>query len=725
MLAKYILLELMIGAMLLGFIGAYKKRLFDRIVLFASIPVAFFGSIIFTKSALFDEIVQKVMEMTGLTGADPETASSVVETLIPSVGVALVRPFIVTVLFWVSLFVLRILLGITLFFIHTFTGARRRAKKAKKNGVKKPLWNKIGTGVTGALSGFVIVMLSTLPLVYVNNLTEPAVNAALEEQYKGTYVNELASTISENAIPLGEDSIITKIQNRTGMRTVINKSLEAMTDVTVKSESGTEVTFNLMHAIGVLGAESVRVTAVYEKTCDANSTLKDIAPVADVLARLAKDDNFITAGTQLFSYVSPMIFGTDDIAYNVSDVNVLKADATAVSELIKLLSTDLAEVKLDEENLLPELLAYLENEDSSKKFVKAIAISDAYNENFPTLMEYALVLICDQMDLSEDKSEDYTSFVRDMNTALDDKAVAPYDPSAAEKFIIYCVDNDITVSSYAISNPDRYSEYDIAYINYVNFIQKKNAAEKVYSDYLLNKAGKVSFFVANGGSIYSYDSETDKWSLFDGEISELCSVSYAAQLLANRANAFIKTNPEYVMSEDDVGNFARELIDILRAKDSPNETELATLEALAALCGVDDYNPTDTVYRTDIMNALNKDAELDEEHNENFAVSLSIMAGVYASLTEESDEASIDTIMDNFDDIGRLLDSMKKMESTKDIPDKMLTAIMRNKNYGQYFESEGVQLLIQNVKDGTSTYEQLFTTVQAIYGLANSIGGKL
>ncbi len=730
MVIQYILLEILIGAMLLGFIGAYKKRLRDRIVLLLTVPLAFIGAIFLTTGPLFDLLSDLLTDFLQSNGGG--TFSGAILNLTLGVGAAAVRPIVATVLFWVLLFLLRIIIGMLLAILHLITGEHRKTKKAKRNKVPKPLWNKIGTGAVGAFSGFLIVMLSMLPLVYVNNLAEPAVNAALSEENEGTYVNSLAKTVSENNLLLTEDTMFGKIQTITGMRTLTNKALDSLTDAKVSFENEKEIEFNFTEVVSTIGETGVRAMAAYEQSCKATGTLQNFAPMATLFQKLSENDAIVNVTYYLYDEMKVTIFGTEEPPYTVDSPDDLRSDLSAAAALVNLLATDMANVSADTEDLLPELLTYLEDEPSAQNLVNVLAISSFYKKNFPVIMEFALGAISDQIDLPENKAEDHANFLTDMSAALSDKATGTYDPTGVDYFIKYCAENNVDVSEFKLSATGN-TTLDHAYLSYLEFIVRKNSIETVFINYMLDSeklsvtdpesglslAQKtLSYYVGSDKTVYVCDSQGD-WSIFNGSISELRKSSYAAQLLANRVNTEMTYNEDAAIDQERARAMASDAI--ANIYDRNSEIGKITAALLNSIADVSNYDPSGAVYREDIINSLNKEAELDEAHNNSFGTSITIMAELYGALTEEADEASIETVTNNFKLIGRLLDSMKNMESTKDIPDKMLHAIMNNKNYKSFFSSNTVQSLLKNVEEGKSTYEELFGMIQSLYGTATEL----
>lgn len=712
---EYILLEILLGAMLLGFIGAYRKRLFDRVALFLTIPVAFAGAIYVARNIINDSTVDKISDLIGLNGI--EGVSDTFGNTVLTVAEAAAAPIIATLVFWILLLLLRIVAGIVLSIIHLITGAHRRDKEARRNKRKRPLWSRLGAGIVGALSGFVIVMLSMIPLMYINNMIEPAVEIALEDENDGTYANELAGALKENAMPLAEGTVFSKIQTITGMRKLTNSALDTLTDVEIKSDDGKSIRFNFTDFVALFAKEGVDASIVYENSCKSTGTAKDLSPVSSMLLRLAESDEFMNAAAALYSDIK-LAFPDMSIPYDIDSADTLRSDITAAAELVKIISSDLASVSMDTEDLLPAILEYLESEESSKKVVNAVATSNLYKTKFPVLMEYALKLLCEQIDISENKSADYEKFIASLTDALNDKSIGAYDKDGAEFFIKYCAENGIKPSDYAIADESNKTETDKAYIAYVDFITRKNKVEAVFVNYRIDDGKKATYFVSSTAQVYVFDKSAGIWSLHDGK-TELRDSSYAAQLLSDEINAMMSSDPELAVTGDIIKGIIPALSDFITKTDI--SVAEGTSKILSAVYSEDGYEPTDSVFKEDIINSLNKDFEHDKKHNDSFATALSIMAQVYGDLTAESDEASTDTVIDSFDDIGRLLDCMKSMESTKDVPDKMLLAITRNESFSDVFSTNAANEALENLRTGASTYEEFFTTIQGIYGIINEI----
>ncbi len=737
MIISYLLLELLLGAVLLGFIAAYKKRLIDRIVLLATVPLAFIAAIIVTKFAFtipaLSEIIATALDSIGMN----EELKALVGMFCP-----IAFPIIATVVFWLLLVLFRILAGIVLSIVHSASGCKAREREAKaaykeakregrdaneedaENSIfkryKKPLWHKLTTGAVGAVSGFLIIMLSMLPVVYISDIAEPAVEKALAAESDGTYASELAKTVDENFLIISEKTVFGKIQKYTGMRAVTSAAVTSLTDAEVELENGKTAELNLAEVLATLADNGVSAMVTYERICASGATLKSMAPISNILLLLSENDSVVNFGFVVFDSAKEYIMdgeGSQKFEYDVDSAESLRKDLAAAAGLVDIVSTDLGDLSFDSSTLLNDILAYLEDEESANKLVNTIGEASAFKTNFPKLMEYALGMIADQLDLPEDKADDYEMFIADMTEALNNKTFGTYDEEKVEYFITYSSEHGLNVETYTVANRDEPTELDVAYLNYVEFIGRKNDIEAAFTDKLLDGAKKLSYYIATDGRIYIYSKDAKTWQSYtDGDLK---ASSLAATLLANEVNKLMIEDAQIVIDFAGTKELARDAKSLIGNANSDIQSSTALL--LDAILDADDYSPDGAVYRESIVNALNRDATIDKKHNDSFAASLTVMAKLYVSLTEESSEASIDTIMDNFHLVGRLLDSLKAMESTSAVPEIMLDAIMQNKNYGKFFSADAVQKTLENIKDGKSTYEELFTTVQGVYGLASGI----
>lgn len=750
MLIQYVLLELLIGAVILGFIGAFRKRFIDRIILFISVPVSYLTAILLAKSELSTTLSDLALEYIPIPDTVPETAIDGIETL----AVCFARPILVTVVFWVLLFLFRIIIGFVMLIVHTATGRRRQEKEEKralkewkrqrrgqkdkkaageKPKVGKPVWQGMLVGLIGAASGFVIFMLSLLPLGLLNNIAAPALEAALEEDMEGTYANEVAATANENFIPFREDGIFSKIRTYSGMAFITDATIASLTDAKITVSDDKEVEFNCIELLNTVTAAGVKATKIYETTLDGEFTFSDFKGAGDVVLVIAESEPILEIGAQMLTLIEEMPYSEDAPIperlmaivvneYRTLDASALKRDLVAVATLVDLISEDFGDVSYDDENLVPELLEYLKDEKSTEKLVSTLAKTTVYGTAVPMLMETGIDLICEFMGLSEDRADDYRRMLDDVCADVNDNSNGEYDETLIETFIEHCVTTGSKVSDYGIANVNEMTELDHAYRSYIRFFGKMSRLEKTFENYHLdNEAGLCCFLSRDGVTVYYYVEVVDMWIKYDPEsteplIPELEDIdiepsdaALAATLLINATNSLTNV-PDAALTSGEIADIARLLV--LSIGD--NEQFSGAAKILTTLYDESAFTPT-SVYRCDIMAALNKDAIFTKEHDEQLASTITLLANLYSKFTEDGSEPSLEVVMENFTDVGVLLDSFANLSSTKNIPYQMLMVIKLNKDYRYLFAVPEVNEMFTALGKGEASYEDLFKKVKEVY----------
>ena len=724
---ELIFIELLLGAMLLGFIGAYKKRILDRAILFATIPLAFVISL-YACDFLGEMIGEFITEE--LVTGDMQGA---VVSLLGALIVALSSPFAQSIMFVLLLIGLRIVVGIALFVIHTVLGTKRREKKAKKAGKKKPLYNKVTTGVIGALSGYLICMLAFMPFAYINELTEPALATAKSKELEGTYVNELACELDKITMPFSDGSLSSGLATATGMRAIHRSSIRSLTDTEITLSDGTVQEFNALDFVNSISQNGVRLISIYEHSCKEGATLGDIRAVGDVIVDLADSELLMSLLADTLAKIEPGELPEDATfidkltnfvtsEYTSGDAQILRGEISAVASLIDLLANDIGEVSLTEDELLTELLAYMGKEGSAERVIDAISSSRIYQGGFPLFLEFGLELVCEQMNLSEDKEHDYERYLADMQAAFNDKTIKTYSELKVDSFINNCAENNIAV---------RDAEQQEGYTAYVQFFARMELIKQVFTSYGVSDTEYLwySYVTAEGELYYYFGNDfagsgfEGRWvkdiPVFRGIIEEAIGlsltpdpVSIAASKITHKVNEsdfYGNTISKAVISE-----MAAEAAQSLEGVDG---TESAR-EILLSLVSIDYYNVPEA-FRKDILLSLDMNAELEKEV---IAENISVISKLYQDFTHESDYASFNTIMRHFGDIGAMLDSFKNMDTTKNTSERMLDVIIRDKNYGRYFRMEPIKGMIDRVRTGEITYEQLFDAVGAKYSELAGLG---
>jgi hypothetical protein len=336
------------------------------------------------------------------------------------------------------------------------------------------------------------------------------------------------------------------------------------------------------------------------------------------------------------------------------------------------------------------------------------------------LMEYGIGFLCDILDLSRDNEEHYGKFLDSLYEAANKRDEGEFDILDVSQFIAYAAESGIKPSEYVTS--EEYTALDIAYISYKRYIDRSMAFESVFTGFGLDDPLADSVFYTENGVTYIYKAEEDLWYRYS-DVSGTKSSSLASQLLAVRTADVIAGNLEYTITVEDIKTYAEEISDSLDQDAAVIYSAFRTEQAktiLSAIISADSFEPENAIYVSDVVAGLKKGIGFDESANKNFGI---IIASAFDFLDKIMGESVVDlnTIMDNFHLVGRLLDCLQNMEKTEQIPAALLKAITQHKEYGKYFLSDSIEELTQNVANGTSTYEELFVSVRALYGIINQI----
>ena len=284
--------------------------------------------------------------------------------------------------------------------------------------------------------------------------------------------------------------------------------------------------------------------------------------------------------------------------------------------------------------------------------------------------------------------------------------------------------HSMTESDYSMENPTSPTELDTAYISYTRYFVRLEHIAEVFTDFSLAKKDTVVFYVMQGDNDYRGQLLMKKngvWAVCTDE-DEINHASFLASYLLNGSNEHFIENVNYNIKDAEITAYAEALLLNLTTKNyGLSATLLADTRALAnALKDPTAFAPADKIYRADIKAAVRTDVVMDDSDDRAFAKMLSTAAGFAAQLSD----GSVDTtalILSNFGTVGRLLDAMHAFKMTSEVPDLVLLATTQSAAFGDYLAADSIRTLIDSVKDGTSTYEALFTSVQSFYNMINQL----
>ena len=399
---QLLLIELLIGSMIIGGLIAHKKSVGERLLLFLSIPLSFGLAFIPTKLGLFDGIGALFSDLVlqfnfvnqYLEGSMSATTS------IASIIAVILRPLIMTLVFWILLVIFKII--ITLIVKKRNTGIFEKPTEAKN---KKNVL-AILLGVAGA---FVIVMFSCLPVDFVSNLIEPSVNKAREKNYTGTNIHEITTYIDKTYMPVSKTEFFGKVQQVTGIKALLTAVSNSLSETTLVTNGGKELRFNASTLAQDLLCDEVDVIALWEHLHSpverSGEELKHVSNVVDTLV----DSPVVLA---VFPEILHSIELNDEYAnrfievaakkYSSDDMSVLSEDLNNISKAVKAIAKGAKNDKLKEGTAHLVILRSISNKEVSDEVSDSLFNLSTHHGSLDIVTEYGINFVCDALAI-EDK----------------------------------------------------------------------------------------------------------------------------------------------------------------------------------------------------------------------------------------------------------------------------------------------------------------------------------
>lgn len=761
MAVQLLALELVLGALLIGGIAAYGKSIAERVCLFCAVPLAFFVSFLLAKFGVWNFIGTKIASLVfSIPGIlEMVDGSMAVKTGLEAILISVLRPFLMVLVFWLLLLFLRIVVSIAFWKKNrklraaarerkkALKAAKAAAKEAKKSGVastvampaKESFGKKMISSAIGAVTCLVFCLLSFLPITFFANMLEPAIERAESPSYENTYVQETVKTVDEEILSHFDGTAYTYVSRYTGIHAILVATSNAISEVSLVGNDGETVSFNATELLQHLLCDGVDAMAVFEYTYSPQVyTIGDLRPIGDVLSDIAQNPALLKIGAELLETIeldntseeeeSGLTSGFLNIlldSYSANDTEALSKDLTALSALVEFLSEELSECYLEGDALSPAIINLLSNEENSSKLIGILSNMSSYSSAIGVLTEYGMNMLCDFLEISEDKDAYYTHFRNELLTAINDRTVGDYDLDEVAYFINAAVENEIDVSAYKVEDPDRLSTLDVAFYHYERYIARVLTVETVFSNYTLSSGAQ--WFLSADGTVYYLDEATSGacyWRRADAE-TDLSESSLLSSVLVARSTEVFAQNNAVEITLETVHSWCDTLETALRVA-YPHATSTMIAEAKKvsnAVLTMEGFQ-VDAVFRSDVLNAVKVDLPSSEGQNEAFGAVLATAGQLFTNLLGE-ETVSLDVLVENFGLMGRLLDRLHALDMTADVPAVLLCALSKNKSFGEYIADDTVDDLIDNINSGRSTYEELFGTIQGCFGMVGGlIGGQ-
>jgi hypothetical protein len=132
-----------------------------------------------------------------------------------------------------------------------------------------------------------------------------------------------------------------------------------------------------------------------------------------------------------------------------------------------------------------------------------------------------------------------------------------------------------------------------------------------------------------------------------------------------------------------------------------------------------------TVFAEDILSTVNsvsfKDSLEKQGGVESFAKVLTATSTLLTDISSEDDEDMSKNMLMHFSDMGVIFDALCQFGSTEEVPENVLVALSTNRSYKKYFSQDAVNEIITNSNNGNTTYESMFTSVETLFVIINTV----
>ena len=699
-------LSLLLSVILFSVVGgliAAKKALGKKAVNLALLLVAFFGTVIVLSAGVLDVLGDLLMGLIGKElGAIGGIASGFINFII--------RVFVFDIVFWVVYLVLKIVASIVLAII--------RVKRF--SAFQKPQKNNVVAGVLGGVTAWFFCLLSLLPIFAITTLATPALAEASKEEYSDTYAYELATVVNDKYSFVTDNSYVNVAAKITGARALINYALNSFGEAEFESNGVTTEynVYGLIREVATLGVDGV---VLYERSMSGGHTYGEMHVVVDMVETLSGSSSLVSMASGLISSNVTEIGGegimgevlgsvTNSLTGDNAESN-LQNDLTVIKDILDDFITKNNDKEFLADHISDDLVEYLLDKDNADKIVENLSHLSSFKEVTTALSSYGVYAICEMMEIPENKQEAFEAFNAKLLTELNDRSVSVIDYEDLDGFIKYLSDNQITVEGYRQDNVDAESgEDDVAIQNYDEYFSRTDKVNSVFVNYQIEELDGKRVYISSNGETYIYDEASDLWSA--SSLTEIKNAHMLSEFLVKKVDLFLESDTE--ITKNSFNDFLNEFI-----SQNSNVNEYANFNVSFAqkLLSVDAFTTT-LITEEDVISSVDEDADVSNAASalKEILVSASIvleMGGGNGDIAE--------VLLNNFSQVGKVLDALHGYGITKNIPETLLKAIAQKEEFSAYFAYESIVKITDNVKQGKSTYTELFTAVQSLYKIASEV----
>ncbi len=710
----------LLASCLFAGVRASKKAPGKKIGAFIALMASFFVTTTLLANGKLDilgDILYELIESGVQDLANIASLGATVSTLCQFIA----RIILFDVIFWVGYLLFRLVIKILLAII--FGKRVKFFRPAESKGAK------IVAGVTGGITRWFWSMFSLLPLFAILTLFTPALQTMEKQDYTDTYVCEIGQTVNKDFSFLTEKGLVLQVGKYTGANALLDYAIDSIATGTVVNAQGQETECNVHELLQNFISMGVDGAAIYELTLSGESTYADLEGAVVIIEDLTQNQVmlFILSdylGTQEFtsSEEDPMqglIAQLMDFYSGEQGPENIANDFSKITNVLANFVSANSDKTLDFEKITDDLVEYVLDEEHAGEVIVNLSEFSHFKETAALFVDMGVVSVCDQLGIKMDENEAYEHFTNLMLEQLNDKVTGKVEHVEQENFIKYLISADVSVSEYTESFGT-----DVAVDNHNRFIDRYTRFSKIIKNqYFESMDQTVLFYSQTDKCFYKFDILTERWSIYSGDVAN--NPSILIDFFIRQVNDLIDETNEYPdheieFSKEDFEGCLREVADgdalNLAYKDLSTSVIEFNKKIASKMSSVEKFE-TEMVFSEDVIKSINLDADLADQKDELGDV-LKAGSALFKVMQNTTDEMAI---IKEFSRIGTFMDALVAFELTSDIPEVLLKALAQNENLAEYFEYDSIVKILNNIKQGKSTYYELCSSIQALYNIANGV----
>lgn len=723
---------LVLASCLFAGIRATKKAPGKKIGAFIAVMAAFFtttallagGTLDFLSDILF------VLLSSGIVALTEVVALGSVTSILCAF---ITRVLLFDIVFWIVYILYKLVLKIIIAIIF--------GKRVKFFLPSESKGGKVVAGVAGGVTRWYWSMFSILPIFALLSMFTPALQTMDKQEYSTTYVHEIGQTVNKDFSFLTEKGLLVQIGKYTGANALLDYSVDSLATGTMINAQGQQTECNVHKLLQDLINAGVDGAAIYEITLSGTCTYGDLEGAVILIEDLTQNEVVLYIVSDLMGMVET---GQGDEAVDVDPLvdligqmmesysgekgaENISNDFSKVTEILSAFVASNKDKTFDVDRIEHDLTEYVFDEENMGQVIATLSEFSHFKQTAALFLDMGVATVCEGLGIESDKEDAYQKFSTLMVEQLNDKDSGIIDYEDLDAFVKSLAKDNVSVSAYA----EAYGEHHPGVVNHKRYISRfEKFSTLIKNQHFESMDNTVLFYSESEDCLYAYDNVKEKWSIYTESAKN--NPSLLIDYLIREVNALIIEEEDFVagggalpdggfvITEDDFTNCLREATTNGKLRQTylgTSSTMLEFNEKIARkMMSVENFE-TELVYSEDVMSAINLDADIANQTKELGDV-ISAVSDVFDIIENTEDPTAI---IKNFSEIGTLMDSLVALDLTSEMPEVLLRALAQNEDLAVYFEYDSVVKIIENIKQGKSTYYELCSSIQALYNIANGV----